>query len=154
MNTSDLKSTLSNLLSFLQGQKDGRMEPLAPFLSRRSQTSSPVPLPAETLVGLRNFGSNVSDVILECANKRQGRKTVEKEGQCGRGLGEILAIPEAFLNRQISSDSFRSYMSSEKGTLNADGSCCGKISSFLRFNILEFSQFSNLLLNHFLFIFN
>lgn len=42
-----------------------------------------------------------------------GRKRVVK-GECGPGLSEILAIPEAFLNKEISTNCLKSYIAFEK----------------------------------------
>lgn len=74
------------------------------------------------------FGSNhnISDPILdtlkyECQIERSyspifrlTRKPTNKDVKCSTyetGLSQILAIPEAFLNQQISPNSFKSYMS-------------------------------------------
>ncbi|KAJ8954099.1 hypothetical protein NQ318_004404 [Aromia moschata] len=145
MNTSDLRATLSNLSGFLQGQRDLRHEPPLPKPppnhekgTDRGAASNPVA--NEKYVSLHSLGSNpnVSDPILDCIRQekqsqrsssptgRPGKRAVSKpcrDSECGRGLGEILAIPEAFLNKQISSDSFRSYMASEKYGVG-NGSCC------------------------------
>lgn len=45
-----------------------------------------------------------------------------KEIDEGPGLSEILAIPEAYLNRQISANTFRNYLSAScwKGTASSD----------------------------------
>lgn len=157
MNTSDLKSTLPNLLNFLQGQKEFRIESLAPTSTslsskqgepKQSSPASPSHLAvSEKYVSLHSFGSNsnISDPILDCIRhenqvrrsssptRKPSRKPISKpcrNSECGRGLSEILAIPEAFLNKQISSDSFRNYMASEKygSEASKDGICCGKFS--------------------------
>ncbi|XP_018564038.1 uncharacterized protein LOC108905583 [Anoplophora glabripennis] len=153
MNTSDLKSTLPNLLNFLQGQKEFRFESLSPtnisLSSKHDQPGDAKQSPphlavSEKYVSLHSFGSNpnISDPILDCIRhenqiqrsssptRKPSRKPVSKpcrNSECGRGLSEILAIPEAFLNKQISSDSFRNYIVSEKysSDVSKDGSCCG-----------------------------
>ncbi|KAG5887925.1 hypothetical protein JTB14_003021 [Gonioctena quinquepunctata] len=141
MNTADLRATLRNLLTFLQGPID---------LSLRTALGAPPDqLPSNdssTLVSLQRFGSisNISDPILDCIKnenriKRSSsppRKSPKKSSslrcrssECGKGLSEILAIPEAYLNKQISSDSFRNYMRTDRHLVEHDGGedCCGRI---------------------------
>lgn len=157
LNTSDLKSTLPNLLNFLQGQKEFQVESLAQTTVSLNSNFGEAKLSSPTsqshlainekYVSLHSFGSNpnISDPILDCIRhenqiKRSGsptrkpsKKPISKpcrNNECGRGLSEILAIPEAFLNKQISSDSFRNYMISEKCSSEAseESTCCGKLS--------------------------
>lgn len=144
MNTTDLKATLYNLLTFLQGPRDLRIDhhPL-PKIEVPLQKK----LEIDKLVSLRSFNtiSNVSDPLLDCIrheNRLQrssspgrenrvdrhnggGKKCVHSE--CGRGLSEILAVPEAYMSRQISSDSFRNFMFTGRGRGAPDvDACCGK----------------------------
>lgn len=133
INTHDLKATLSNLLTLLHVRRDLKHEP-----ARRSEIpvnkmitfnfSSP-----DKYVGLHSFGtnSNISDPILEwlrhknhlqCSSsiKNQEKKSSSKpfrNSECGKGLNEILTIPEAYLNKQISSDSLRNFIVSGKCTV-------------------------------------
>ncbi|CAH1155271.1 unnamed protein product [Phaedon cochleariae] len=127
MNTTDLRQTLYNLLTFLEGPRE-----TSSAASDRPKGGS------ERDARLHDFSSvsNLSDPILdfirqECQQQKQhspSKKSASsgksRSSECGRGLGEILAIPEAYLNRRISSDSFRSFMS--RG-LRHEGSesCCG-----------------------------
>lgn len=131
MNTNDLKATLSNLLTLLQIQRDSRHE-----TTGRSEINLKKKITfnlssSEKYVGLHSFGSNsnISDPILDwlrhenhirrlnSPSKAQGKKSSSKpcrSSECGKGLSEILTIPEAYLNKQISSDSLRNYMAAGK----------------------------------------
>ncbi|KAJ8924929.1 hypothetical protein NQ315_001092 [Exocentrus adspersus] len=169
MNTSDLKSTLPNLLSFLQGQQEFRIEPVPPVGPKRdapedtkaTAQSSPSHLVVnEKYVSLHSFGSNsnISDPILDCIRhenqiqrsnsptRKPSRKPVSKpcsSSECGRGLGEILAIPEAFLSKQISSDSFRNYIASEKYGSEAfkhDSCCEGSVTSESSYSLIHITN--------------
>ncbi|XP_074032875.1 UV-resistance associated gene isoform X2 [Leptinotarsa decemlineata] len=125
MNTVDLKATLRNLLTFLQGPGE---------LSAASTRTLPPPdrsLTGPKFVSLQRIASSsstISDTILDSIRreKRISRSisptTLKKFSQLGRGsperggkgLSEILAVPEAYLNRQISSESFRNFARTEK----------------------------------------
>nr|XP_023015166.1 UV radiation resistance-associated gene protein [Leptinotarsa decemlineata] len=125
MNTVDLKATLRNLLTFLQGPGE---------LSAASTRTLPPPdrsLTGPKFVSLQRIASSsstISDTILDSIRreKRISRSisptTMKKFSQLGRGsperggkgLSEILAVPEAYLNRQISSESFRNFARTEK----------------------------------------
>lgn len=88
-----------------------------------------------------NLGINqtVSDPILDSLksetqeqqmnsyrNMRKPNKR-EKNHECGPGLSDILAIPEAFLNQEISSTCFKTYITSEKlKTIKVDDNIDGK----------------------------
>lgn len=145
MNTHDLKATLSNLLSLLQIQRESKQESSAlseiPFNKRITFNLSS----SEKYVGLHSFGSNpnISDPILDCLRhenhlqrlssptRNQGKKPSSKpcrNSECGKGLSEILTIPEAYLNKQISSDSLRNFMVSGKCHLGHQGyNCFGEL---------------------------
>lgn len=131
MNTHDLKATLSNLLTFLQIQKNLRHETVRcseiPVNKKITFNLSS----SDKYVGLHSFGSNsnISDPILDwlrhenhlqrlsSPTRNQGIKSNSKScrnSECGKGLSEILTIPEAYLNKQISSDSLRNFMVSGK----------------------------------------
>lgn len=136
MNTYDLKATLANLLALLQIQKDSRQE-----VSRRTEIplnkKITFNLTSGKYVGLHSFGSNssISDPILDwlrhenrlhrmsSPTRSQGKKYVSKgsrNSESGRGLTEILTIPEAYLNKQIDSESLRNFMVSGKCYIESD----------------------------------
>lgn len=146
MNTNDLKATLFNLLTFLRGLK----EPRTSTASKQELPSNSKKItfnigPSEKHVGLHSFGSisNISDPILDCLRQENqlnsstsptrntSKKSLSKtcrSSECGRGLSEILAIPEAYLNKQISSESLRNYMATDKpNVVLGDSSCCSKL---------------------------
>ncbi|KAJ8927868.1 hypothetical protein NQ314_019612 [Rhamnusium bicolor] len=128
MNTSDLRATLSNLLQFLQGQREFRNEPSAHMNSkvgprldkagnRKASSTSPNFGISEKYVSLHSFGSNsnISDPILDCIRhenqiqrsisptRKTGKRAISKpcrNSECGRGLrGSIASAP-------ISTESF------------------------------------------------
>lgn len=150
MNTDNLKATLPNLLQLLQGGKDDK-PPLAPAanykllpatklqLSRKQSNDDLLKVSCtEKFVSLSSYGStpNISDPILDLIkheNKQRSispnrqKKLCSRSSECGPGLSEILAIPEAYLNKQISSSSFKNYMASEMYKNIAKHSvCCGE----------------------------
>lgn len=140
MNTPDLKSTLSNLLSFLQGYKEYKQDRF--MLLRTSlvlnespdnsleSNSSITHLNLQKLWHMHAYESshNLYDPILESlrhekhlvmpfnpASVVSSKKNKEKSHNVEEcpGLSEILAIPEAFLNKQISSQSLKNYILSD-----------------------------------------
>ncbi|KAK9881429.1 hypothetical protein WA026_016315 [Henosepilachna vigintioctopunctata] len=137
MHTPDLKLTLPNLLSFLQGYKEFKQERfllLRPFSEQHavneSHTTHHASKPALTLDSFESYRQR-SDPILDCLRRDKppvdpsGSKQCKTTTEHGRvdngnavhhcpGLSEILAIPEAYLNRQIGGISFRNYLSSCK----------------------------------------
>lgn len=135
MNTHDLKATLANLLSLLQIQKDYSHE----VTRRETPLNKKIifNLTAGKYVGLHSFGSNssISDPILDwlrydnhlqkfsSPTRIQIKKSASKPRrscETGRGLTDILTIPEAYLNKQISSDSLRNFMISGKCCIQPD----------------------------------
>ncbi|RZC33793.1 sporulation-specific protein 15 [Asbolus verrucosus] len=103
MHTPELKATLPNLLSFLDGKDCKETLPLV--------TCS---------LGIKNELESIR--VVESMKMREERfqelpkkyNKMYRSCECGPGLSEILAIPEAFMNRQISSDSFKNFAASKK----------------------------------------
>lgn len=162
MNTHDLKATLSNLLTLLQIQRDSRHEP-----ARRSEIPANKKITfkfssSDKYVGLHSFGSNsnISDPILDwlrhenhlqrlsSPTRNQGKKPFSKpfrSSECGKGLNEILTIPEAYLNKQISSDSLRNFMVSGNcyvGRVNQGNNSNGKLELYLLIYIDNLNVFT------------
>lgn len=119
-------------------QKEPKHQP-PPGRSDLSQNKITFNLPtSEKYVGLHSFGSNsnISDPVLDslrhkCQMQRfssptkvQGKifssSTQFRNRECGKGLNEILTIPEAYLNKQISSESLRNFMVSGKCYVGPD----------------------------------
>ena len=137
--TPNLKATLPNLLALLEGRhfypelmrcnKAAAEEAEASCEEQRSEIDTNCKLnPRDTssnpIFCPNQFTSpqNISDPILdvlrqECMQERSYTRTTTKKhtknlklSETGPGLSQVLAIPEAFLNQQITSVSFRSYM--------------------------------------------
>lgn len=155
MNTSDLKATLHNLQTFLQGHKEIRPEPQF-LLSRKLEpekeetqlfeskpnnngTTHEKPVSLHSFVSITNISDPILDSIKQdnqtqrsnSPTRRPVRKSLSqmcRNRECGRGLSEILAIPEAYLNRQISKDSLKNYMvtARDSNSVVSDHGCCGK----------------------------
>ncbi|KAJ8979568.1 hypothetical protein NQ317_019143 [Molorchus minor] len=131
MNTNDLRATLANLLSFLQGQRDLRPESLLPANNKLtlaaeqkvadikvSQASTPNLSINEKYVSLHSFGSNsnISDPILDCIRKenqlrrsssptrKSSRKAASKpcrNSECGKGLRDTGSTTSVSTNDSI-----------------------------------------------------
>lgn len=150
MNTDNLKATLPNLLQLLQGNKESNKPPLPPptnykmlpatklQMSRKKSNEDLLKTSStEKFVSLTSYGSNpnISDPILDLIKHENKQRSLSpnnkhtkmcRSSECGPGLSEILAIPEAYLNRQISSNSFKNYMSSDMyKNMSKHGTCCG-----------------------------
>ncbi|XP_019872280.2 UV radiation resistance-associated gene protein isoform X2 [Aethina tumida] len=147
IHTPDLKATLPNLLGLLHGPRD-RVELTTPFSGAglldtlscagleddpKRHSPSTSGLPCQQLVSLRSFGSspNICDPILDCLkHERLQQRSASpvshrtRTGQCSKEL----AIPEAFLNRQISKDSFKNMALDGCSNLL----CCGESSTASR----------------------
>lgn len=118
LHTPDLKATLPNLLGLLQGK------------GYRSETDQipgeNVPALLKAPVDLRfplSSNSVVMDPVLEpmrnehhnehCGSLVKRKPKIERS-ECGPGLSEILAIPEAFLNKEITTSCLKNYIAFEK----------------------------------------
>ncbi|VEN35236.1 unnamed protein product [Callosobruchus maculatus] len=132
MNTNDLRATLHNLLTFLQGQRESRAEMLSLSEASTSQKPEavltekgkrPAGTPNEKLVSLHsaNANSHISDPVLDsmrqetqairlCSPTRRpaGLKSISRIGT--GGLSEVLTMPEAYLNKQIGVDVLKNFM--------------------------------------------
>nr|CAI5824924.1 unnamed protein product [Callosobruchus analis] len=132
MNTNDLRATLQNLLTFLQGQRESRSEILSLSEASTSQKADSVPTekgkkPAcalsEKLVSLHsaNTNSNISDPVLDSIRQETqanrlfsptrrlaGLKSISRIGS--GGVSEVLTMPEAYLNKQIGVDVLKNFM--------------------------------------------
>lgn len=144
LHTPDLKATLPNLLGLLQG-KGYKTEAQKPHSDIESTISS-----SRTFVNLRfpicggSNNSAASDPVLEPmkqelnnisqgesqgVRQRRVTRTGERSESGGPGLSEILAIPEAFLNKEISSSCLRNYIAFERHKkLNAEAANGGNVS--------------------------
>ncbi|XP_057651065.1 UV radiation resistance-associated gene protein [Diorhabda carinulata] len=137
MNTVELKATLYNLLTFLQNPREIKIDASSSSSLKQYEIRPVKKLDIDQVVSLRSFNSisNVSDPLLDCIRLENRLKTsqspsrIEKKsggkkcGECGKGLSEILAVPEAYLNKQISSESFRNFMMKGRG-LEPNTVCC------------------------------
>lgn len=94
MHTPDLKATLPNLLSLLEGRDFKELPPLVTFSLK-----------------LREQDGKIEARLQELPKKYN---KMYRSCECGPGLSEILAIPEAFMNKQISSESFRNFVATRK----------------------------------------
>nr|XP_015834214.1 PREDICTED: UV radiation resistance-associated gene protein isoform X2 [Tribolium castaneum] len=101
MHTPELKATLPNLLTFLEGRDCRETLPLVTIS---------LGLNAEVECHRGPEVKISEEKCLECPKKSR----VLRSSECGPGLSEILAIPEAFMNKQITSDSFKNYIASKK----------------------------------------
>nr|CAH7731529.1 unnamed protein product [Callosobruchus chinensis] len=132
MNTNDLRATLHNLLTFLQGQRESRSDMLSlseantsqkPEAAHTEKGKKPSGTPSEKLVSLHsaNANSNISDPVLDnmrqesqairlCSSTRRpaGLKSISRIGS--GGLSEVLTVPEAYLNKQIGVDVLKNFM--------------------------------------------
>ncbi|XP_072382566.1 UV radiation resistance-associated gene protein [Diabrotica undecimpunctata] len=144
MNTTDLRATLHNLLTFLQNPRELRTDASSCASTKPNLNIHKPVIPiekTERFVSLRSFSSisNVSDPLLDCIrqenrleisnnpNSRLERNPNVKKcthGECGKGLSEILAVPEAYMNRQISSDSFRNFVAVKSKDKQEPNTCC------------------------------
>ncbi|XP_044254871.1 LOW QUALITY PROTEIN: UV radiation resistance-associated protein [Tribolium madens] len=96
MHTPELKATLPNLLTFLEGRDCKETLPLVTIsLGLNPEADHRVP------------EMKISEFPKKCSN-------VVRSSECGPGLSEILAIPEAFMNKLITSDSFKNYIALKK----------------------------------------
>lgn len=98
MHTPELKATLPNLLTFLEGRDCKETLPLV-------TTSLGLNVEVEC--------QRISEVRDTC-NEVPKKYRMYKSNECGPGLSEILAIPEAFMNKQITSESFKNFVASKK----------------------------------------
>ncbi|CAH1999062.1 unnamed protein product [Acanthoscelides obtectus] len=159
MNTNDLRATLHNLLTFLQGQREPKTDAL---LSQEASTSHKPEVPStktqraigtpnEKNVSLHslNANSNISDPVLDslrqdnqairlCSPSRRlsGVRSISRLGS--GGLSEALAMPEAYLNRQIGVEALRNFI-----VANDKGSTTGEAASSVDNNKPQ-SAFSSL----------
>lgn len=142
--TPDLRATLPNLLTFLQGKdvKDiipslvGKLEMLEARLKLEEGADQPSTSNGDS--GVKHVfrdDPHVPDPLLDALKKqcslekvyipaKRLEKKIKKNEEQGPGLSEILAIPEAYLNQQISTKVFKSYMStasSSKLSSSTDG---------------------------------
>ncbi|XP_063910732.1 UV radiation resistance-associated gene protein [Zophobas morio] len=103
MHTPELKATLPNLLTFLEGRDCKETLPLV--------TCS---LGIKNDIESTRFQENIklNEERYQQLPKRYNK--MYRSCECGPGLSEILAIPEAFMNKQITSDSFKNYIASKK----------------------------------------
>lgn len=142
LNTPELKSTLLNLLTFLQGKdykthltkshehlndahcyrKENETDSVDLNKIDGCKSDSLENVHKNSISPAHNFGStpNISQPILDmlkhesCIEKSNGNpkkpiKKKSKPSESGPGLSEILAIPEAFLNKQMSASAFKNY---------------------------------------------
>lgn len=136
--TPNLKATLPNLLALLEGRhfypelmnyKKATAEEAEALceeqsgidsnskLNSRDISSNPIFCPNQ-FTSPQNISDPILDVLRqECMQERSYSRTIIKKhtknlklSETGPGLSQVLAIPEAFLNQQITSVSFRSYM--------------------------------------------
>lgn len=128
LHTPDLKATLPNLLGLLQGK--GYKTEMEQFQKSQSDLETSSIVSSRGYVNLRfPIGSSnvvVSDPVLEpMKNEYQSeqlqqqqctrRRAVKGErSECGPGLSEILAIPEAFLNKEIPTSCLKNYIAFER----------------------------------------
>ncbi|XP_060535872.1 UV radiation resistance-associated protein [Cylas formicarius] len=127
LHTPDLRATLPNLLQFLQSGRYSRSD--TPVLSSLENVAAADRSSLDKWVSLTSIGtsmsSSVNDPILESVRREIKSQNAalkaphKRPKQGGRGLGEILAIPEAYLNRQISRDLFERFVSSRDFAPNA-----------------------------------
>lgn len=124
LHTPDLKATLPNLLGLLQG-KGYRSE--AEQQPGKSQSEVDAASVSKGPVNLRfptGYNNVASDPVLEpmkheyhseqsCSLAVKRRPRVDRS-ECGPGLSEILAIPEAFLNKEITTSCLKNYIAFEK----------------------------------------
>lgn len=114
LHTPDLKATLPNLLGLLQG-KGYRSEAEQP----PSETASISRVPVNLRFPIVSNNVIVSDPVLEpmkseCQCEVVKRKPRVDRSECGPGLSEILAIPEAYLNKEITTSCLKNYIAFEK----------------------------------------
>lgn len=100
MHTPDLKSTLPNLLNFLRCTDFKEMLP--------SVNSGFVVKDEDNIDRTRTCVAEKTDEFEFHFSKKY--TTMYRNLECGPGLSEILAVPEAFMNKQISSDSFKNFV--------------------------------------------
>lgn len=140
--TPDLRATLPNLLSLLQG-RDSKENPntrssittKAPRkISQQSDSSynnDQMNYPQKSLDFISHFDRtpNVCDPIFDALrqeyqaershsptrrNRKKSGTNSNKTNEPRPGLGEILAVPEAFMNKQISCSDFKNFIETER----------------------------------------
>lgn len=142
LNTPELKSTLLNLLTFLQGKdykinltksherlsdagtyrKENESGSLCSSKIDGCKADSLENVHKNSFSPMHSFGStpNISQPILDMlrhesyleksnGNSRKPIKKKSKQSESGPGLSEILAVPEAFLNKQMTASAFKKY---------------------------------------------
>lgn len=142
LNTIELKSTLANLLTFLQG-KDGQRTKLSINESiskkpangtQRNTVDSKIEKSNNSLLQdeMCNSSANLSNLNIMLHKEEQvydisftpshRKKNKPKQSETGPGLSEILAVPEAFLNKQITTSTFKNYISNQRLSKNSHAS--------------------------------
>ncbi|KAF5281404.1 hypothetical protein FQA39_LY17800 [Lamprigera yunnana] len=124
--TPDLRATLSNLHSLLQGRetKDVPTTLAINKIKNLSISSSSINKSADFISQFEKpfigSSSNICDPILDTLRQENQERCMspinrkKKTDGPRPGLSEILAIPEAFLTQQISSNAFKTYATTEK----------------------------------------
>ncbi|KAK4873183.1 hypothetical protein RN001_015212 [Aquatica leii] len=121
--TPDLRATLPNLQSFLQG-RGNKDHALAALPTNKTKTPNHVYKSVDFISQFEKpflgSSSNISDPILDTLRQENQERTMspinrrKKNDGPRPGLSEILAIPEAFLTQQISTNAFKTFATTEK----------------------------------------
>lgn len=118
LQTPDLRATLNNLLTFLQGKEHrdvllNRNE-TTKLVSNQNDKSSSCSEKSKLVKVLEDFKFSVPN---QSAVIKQIKKRSEEEE--AHGLSDTLYIPEAYISKQISSDTFKSYLSSNSSIVSS-----------------------------------
>lgn len=136
LNTIELKSTLQNLLTFLQGKgyksKTYHALPVEELGKEATNGTNKSTVDHDndqhdkssggTSDHIYNSTMNVTNLNYTFKEEQHyntsftptRRRNKPKQSETGPGLSEILAVPEAFLNKQITTNTFRNYMNNQR----------------------------------------